>query len=90
MTRVDFCLVDSGLAAHSLLSTQYTKTGFDQQPRTYTEHSGIYLRLHGRPNDGRSVVVESELREGLWTSFLDERDQQNDQAFAAKILDEVL
>ena len=95
MTRVEFCILDSGLAPHSLLDTPYLEDGFEEQHRTYTEPSGIYLRLCGRSNDGKSVVVEHELHNGLSTSFLDERDQQTSdqgliQAFADEVLREVL
>ena len=55
---VQFYLLDSTLAACSVLSTPYTKSAFDKQSLNYYEPTGIYLRLYGRSVGGQSVVVQ--------------------------------
>ena len=71
MQSVEFCLLESKLAASSILSTPYAASDFGTQPLCYTDPTGIYLRLYGRSVDGRSVVVETECKEGLSILFLD-------------------
>ena len=70
---VDFCLLDSRLAASALQHSPYHADAM-LRPSTYAEPSGIYLHLYGRSNRGESVVVETELRDGLTVSLLDEHD----------------
>ena len=91
MQPIQFCLLDSALAARSLLSTPYNNSSFAQQPRCYTKPTGIFLRLYGRSNEGQSVVVEVQLTEGLSISFLDAHDvQDGDHVFAEKVCADVL
>ena len=86
--RVDFCVLDSRVSATPL--ERYCPHRI-RQPPTYVEPSGIYLRLFGRAIDGRSVVVEAALREGLTLSFLDERDSaEPDHLYTQTVANELL
>ena len=67
---MDFFLLDSHLSSVSLGETPYRPQAFGNQVAEYTPPSGIYLTLHGRGADGRSVTVETALTEGLSLSFL--------------------
>ena len=67
---MDFFLLDSRLSSVSLGETPYLPQAFGNQVAEYTPPSGIYLTLHGRGADGRSVTVETALTEGLSLSFL--------------------
>ena len=69
---VDLYLLDSRVAANALAQSPYwaDKVG---QPWQYVQPTGIYLHLIGRAIDGKSVVVETNLRDGLSLFLLDTR-----------------
>ena len=76
----DFFLLDSRLSPNSLIETPYMPTNFDLRAADYKPPTGIFLLLHGRSANGRSVTVETELTEGLSIFFLlsDELDDDAD------------
>ncbi|OUT54805.1 MAG: hypothetical protein CBB71_21485, partial [Rhodopirellula sp. TMED11] len=87
---VDFCLLDSRIAASALEHSPYHADAI-RRPSTYVEPSGMYLHLYGRSNQGQSVVVETELRDGLTISLLDEHDSaEPDQTYAESVRMELL
>ena len=89
--HMDFYLLDSRLSSVSLLEAPYLPTAFHARPAEYTPPSGIYLTLYGRAADGRSVVVETPLTEGLSLAFLTLHATQSETSGDAEIIiDELL
>ena len=87
---VDFCLLDSRVAASSLEDSPYCSDGI-RQPVTYSKSTGVYLHLFGRSADGRSVVVETPLCDGLTLSMLDEHDSsESDDEFMISVHAELM
>ena len=69
---MDLFLLDSCLSSVSLSENPYLPAAFGRQMDECKKPppTGIYLTLHGRGADGRSVTVETALSEGLSIAFL--------------------